>query len=146
MSWFAPFWSCLKLSKEFLPASAPKFICNVLNSPPPPSTAVIWCFERSRRWDHNFWLHCQQIWRWNGSFASTKVSMVSGLEFTIASPSIIKVFRSSSFKLDPWVLSSDPNTALAYLFGAPKFHQSDSQLVDSSFRLSNHYPNSARIF
>ena len=46
---------------------------------------------------------------------SAMVSMVSCLEFTIATTSIIKVFRASSFKLDLWVQSSDPNTALADL-------------------------------
>ena len=32
---------------------------------------------------------------------SAVVSMVSGQEFTIASTAIIKVFRASSYKLDP---------------------------------------------
>ena len=40
---------------------------------------------------------------------------VSALEFIITSTSIIKVLRASSFKLDPWVLSSDPNNAIADL-------------------------------
>ena len=42
-----------------------------------------------------------------------------------------------------WVVI--PILPLLTWFGAPKLHQSDSQLVDSSSKLSNHYPNSARI-
>ena len=76
---------------------------------------MIWCSKRARRWNHNFWLHCQQIWSWNGRFTGTICNAFNGMEFTIASTSIIKVFRASSFKLDPWVLSSDTNTALADL-------------------------------
>ena len=48
---------------------------------------------------------------------SAMVSMVSNLEFFIAS--IIKMFRTSSFKLDPQGLSCDPNAALVDLI--PKF-------------------------
>ena len=66
---------------------------------------------------------------------------------SIASTSIIKVLRAWSFKLDPWVLSSNPNIGpLLTWFDAPKFHPKDSHLVDSSSKLSNYYQNSARIF
>ena len=93
-SWFAPFWLCLKWSKEFLVPSASKFICDVLNSSPSSSDVEIWCSKRSRRWHFNFWLHYQQIWRWNDSFNCTicNVLMVIGLEFA-PSTSIIKFFK-----------------------------------------------------
>ena len=43
-----------------------------------------------------------------------------------------------------WVVI--PILALLTWFDTPKLHQSDFQLVDCYSKLSNHYPNSARIF
>ena len=43
------------------------------------------------------------------------VYTITGLEFTVATTSFSKVFMASSFKLDPWVLSSDAIPALADL-------------------------------
>ena len=73
---------------------------------------------------------------------SAMVSIVSGLEFTIASTCIIKVFRASSFKLDPWVLCSDPKTALADLnFVLPN----STKVTPSWWILLPNYPITTRI-
>ena len=76
-------WLCLKWSEEFLLPSAPKSISNMLNSSPSPSTVEIWCSKGSRRWHHNFWFHCQQIWRWNGRFTCTMYNGFDGQWFGI---------------------------------------------------------------
>ena len=107
-STMSPTVKCLKWSKEFLPPSTPKFISNVLNSSPFPSTVRIWCSERSKEVASQLLtsLSTNLKVKWH-----LHLYHVQLFQFTIASTYIIKVFMASSFKLDLWVLSYDPNTA-----------------------------------